>query len=55
MTIRLPFILWSRLRSVAAALGVSPCRLIVLALVRYLGMEGMPLPDETVWAKEDER
>lgn len=55
MNRRFPVRLWRRLQSVAAALKITPWECVVMALTRYLGMEGVPLEDETVWADEQQK
>ena len=44
---------YRRVKDVAHAQGRTKSDLVQDALVRFLGMEGMPLDDEVVYGKEE--
>jgi hypothetical protein len=52
MRIFIPRFLYDRVRAQAKALGMSVSRFVAMALMRLLGMEGVPLNDEETWGEE---
>ena len=54
MKIYVHYQVYKRVKDVARAQGRTKSDLVQDALVRFLGMEGMPLDDDAVYGRDDE-